>query len=356
MQNVELHGLDILPDEILIVILSCLTSFKEAVRTSVLSRSISYNRLYDWIQFAMQKEVRVFELNVPYHKFPNLDKFLSISRAVMKPPEDHFGGGLSHLTSLTLVKVNIDNEMIEYLLSNCPHLEHLCIMFDTDMVELNVVSPSLKSLIVCFCANLRTLTISAENLVSFEYGDVSDRLVLELKYEFQNVPLLSELKLKGGPCGSLLLAPSWHSCYSRQLERPLLDVPCDVRNNDLCLFHVYLACPLLSRFVVQFLYDVYPPKQEMATRLLDDYKRVEADFSDYHHQCLELVKLIDFACYPSDFKFASALLQIAKSLDTIIISPGNGYHGHDRISTVREQAKKLEPYLPHGAKLVILQL
>ncbi|KAL3528792.1 hypothetical protein ACH5RR_008114 [Cinchona calisaya] len=316
-QNVELHGLDTLPDEILIVILSCLTSFKEAVRTSVLSRRWRYlwrftsgsieldfdqcigncsnrncynkaarflswvdqvvklhegpcvdkfivrcvhdwspDRIYDLIRFAMQKEVRVFELNIPYHRFPDLDKFLSISRAVVKPPEDHFGGGLSQLTSLTLVKVSIDNEMMD---------------------------PSLKSLIVCFCAHLRTLTISATNLVSFEYGDSFDKPISKLKYQFQNVPLLSELKLKGVPCRSLLLWPSWHSEYSHQLERLLLDVPVVVvygaafrsrssfyelpqlrclkqlelklhtSAGEGHLFFVMLttACPLLSRFVVQ---------------------------------------------------------------------------------------------------------
>ncbi|KAL3528750.1 hypothetical protein ACH5RR_008072 [Cinchona calisaya] len=183
--------------------------------------------------------------------------------------------------------------------------------------------------------------------------------------------------------------PSGHSEYSHQLERLLLDVPigdmCWAQNHSLSLnklpqlrclkqlemtLHAYgggsllffvmltTACPLLSRFVVQFLYEARAPEQLMAAGLLH-YERFETDFRDHHHPCLKLVKLIDIACYQSDLKFASALLQIAKSLDKIIIRPGTGYHGPgylgpEKISTVRERAKSLEAYLAHGAKLVIL--
>lgn len=135
------YGIDRLPDEILIVILSCL-NLKEAVRTSIISRRWRYlwqftscsleldlyewnancwgeptaflswvdqvvkwhqgpsvdkfivhcqglnderpNRICDWIRFAMEKEVKVIDLDVSCHDFPNLNKFLSISGEVKR--------------------------------------------------------------------------------------------------------------------------------------------------------------------------------------------------------------------------------------------------------------------------------
>ncbi|KAL3526152.1 hypothetical protein ACH5RR_014524 [Cinchona calisaya] len=111
-----------------------------------------------------------------------------------------------------------------------------------------------------------------------------------------------------------------------------------------------IACPFLSIFLVTFLYTERVPKQEMVSHLLS-HKRAEADLrAHHHHQCLKVVKLINFACYKTDFRFALAILQIAKSLEKIIISPGPGYFGTVRILTIRERSKQAA----YGAKLVIL--
>ena len=73
-----------------------------------------------------------------------------------------------------------------------------------------------------------------------------------------------------------------------------------------------------------------------------------------------MVKLINFACFKSEFRFALALLQIANSLEKMVIKPGPGKFSFDlmprepRYLRVRERAKQLEANLPHGAKLLIL--
>ncbi|KAL3526153.1 hypothetical protein ACH5RR_014525 [Cinchona calisaya] len=91
-QNVVLYGMDTLPDEILIAIISCLT-FKEAVRTSVLSRRRRYlwrftsgsieldihqwngnsrSRNWDDVNRFLRWVVRVVKL----HQGPSVDKFI----------------------------------------------------------------------------------------------------------------------------------------------------------------------------------------------------------------------------------------------------------------------------------------
>lgn len=277
--------------------------------------------------------------------------------------------------------MNVKDEMIEYFLSSCRHLEHLCIKFDGYMKKLNVLSPSLKSLSIVCCKKLKSLIISAANLLSFEYGEISMTPVVKL--ELQNVPLLSMLKLKGPHCGSFLFEPSEHSKNSHQLQRLILDVDrlevtfsrshnhsfyglaqlrC-LKQLDLILltaagesllFFVVLttACPFLSSLVVMMFYDSVA-STEMIADGLHYYNSAKADLTAYGHPCLKVIKLIDFAFYRSDFRFALALLQITKSLEKIIIKPGPGWLGAERTSTVRERAKQLEANLPQGAELLI---
>nr|XP_027123357.1 F-box/LRR-repeat protein At3g03360-like [Coffea arabica] len=188
-----MYGIDRLADEILIVILSRLT-LKEAVRASVISRGWRYlwqftsgrlelkwnskcrrtefvrwvdqvvklhqgpsvdefivhchtmglinaDSISNWVHFAVQKDVRVFDLAISGNDFPDLDKFLSISNALKSRRNGFFS-----LTSLKLDHANVKDEMIEYFLANCPHLEHLCIKYERYLKNLNVVCPSLKSL------------------------------------------------------------------------------------------------------------------------------------------------------------------------------------------------------------------
>lgn len=443
--NPVLHEMDRLPDEIVVVILSCLT-LKEAVKTSLVSRrwrylwrfttgsfevdcfcnccetetpefvrwvdqavklhhgpsiekfivrshgicAINAESVSTWVHFAMQKDVKVFELRLSCNNFPDPHRFLSIASALKSK---HFG--FASLTSFKLDSANVKDEMIEYVLAICPHLKHLCLRFDTHLKNLKVVSASLKSLVLYFCSRLKTLTISAANLVSFDFVEPPDKPEAGLR--FHNVPLLSELKLAGRICSSVFFLAQGHSEYSHvkhQLERLHLCVPINVIPSSLAfiqssirlpqlqcqslkqldlvldtagggslLFFVFLtmACPLLSALNVELLY--YCPASEQ-TRIfaLHGYRHVQQEITAHHHLHLKVVKLTNFACYKSDFRFALALVQISKSLQKMIIKPGSGRFQFDEISTerearflrVRECAKKLEANLPRGAELVLL--
>lgn len=436
----SLHGIERLSDDILIVILSYL-SFKEAVRNSVLSRRWSClwrftsgtlefdyehwlsknhytrikvthfeswvnrviqlhrgpsvdkfiircrgknknspNRVCNWLHFAMQKHVRVFELDVSsFDYFPNLDKFLTIAREVKAM--DHIG--LSSLTSLRLSRVKITAEMITFLSSNCACLQHLCLQCISGIKNLNIISPSLKSLIITGCFHLGNLAIFAENLVSFEF---SCSVNFDWNIEFGDVPILSELTYGGKNCITFLFWSDQHPKYNNHLEKLVLHVSYEefpisrlyfdapfgsklifqrLKQLDLVLntadypsllYFVLLtkALPFLSRFVAQFKYELGQIRKQVLVAALCTSKEAEAKLNNHHHKYLKVVKLKDFACYRAEYRFARSLLQIAKSLEKVVIAPGRGYLGAERITTVRERIMQLKANLPPGAELVVL--
>nr|XP_027123358.1 uncharacterized protein LOC113740064 [Coffea arabica] len=113
-------------------------------------------------------------------------------------------------------------------------------------------------------------------------------------------------------------------------------------------------------FQIDMLHYCLAAPKERTVSALHSYKRHQKDLAVCQHQHLKVVKLINFACFKSEFRFALALLQIANSLEKMVIKPGPGKFSFDlmprepRYLRVRERAKQLEANLPHGAKLLIL--
>ncbi|KAL3528771.1 hypothetical protein ACH5RR_008093 [Cinchona calisaya] len=186
------------------------------------------NSIGRWIRFVLQKEVRVFELQLfPGNRFPS-------------PDLDTFSSLLVKLKSLRLVNVNIKDKTMEHLLSICPYLEKLSLEGSGYTKYLSVVSQSLKSLVVKHCHKLKSLVISSENLVSFEGFYNRDDPVY-----FDNVPLLSELKISGRYCESFVLLPQHHSHYCGQLEKLLLLVRSEMMYYCTLLFRRQIELPRL---------------------------------------------------------------------------------------------------------------
>ncbi|XP_073142092.1 putative F-box protein At1g57690 isoform X2 [Henckelia pumila] len=164
-----------------------------------------------WIHFAMQKEVKRFDLDLQVcersycrYKFPSIDKLLPHTHEV-KPV---FGS----LRSLRLVYVHIKDEVVQHFLASCPYLEQLCIRASYITKNLQVVDPlpNLRVMEISECCQIQSLKVSAMNLVSFTYNGKKIRML------FKKIPNVSELSLGGGFCQSFMCEPNKHSSYSVQ--------------------------------------------------------------------------------------------------------------------------------------------
>ncbi|GAB2268797.1 hypothetical protein Dimus_003742 [Dionaea muscipula] len=81
------------------------------------------------------------------------------------------GGGFGLLETLHLSRVNVKDEVIGYLLANCPYMEQLHLVRCFGLVNLKVPGTLLRltELEISFCYNLKQVDIYAANIFSFKY-------------------------------------------------------------------------------------------------------------------------------------------------------------------------------------------
>lgn len=180
-----------------------------------------------WIEFAIQKEVKLFELNLRagwgYHFatyfFPDIGKLLSGDICKIK-----FSRFCCNLKSLSLFGVNVKEEILQIFLSNCPCLEQVCVSGCKSLQNLEVTGPltSLKSMEILWCRNVKGLEIDAPNLMSFKY------IGPDILLPFQNFPQLSELTTGSQYCYSFIFNADKHESYSCKLRKLKLKVPREI--------------------------------------------------------------------------------------------------------------------------------
>lgn len=244
----------------------------------------SMTQIDRWVEFAIQKEVKVLELNLAagwgYHVgwstyyFPDIGKLLSGDNI----GKLKFSRVCSNLKSLTLSNVNVKDKILQFFLSNCPCLEQVCVSGSECLQNLKVTDPlpSLKSMEIIDCYKVKCLEFDAPNLVSFTYVG-PDRYV-----PLQNYPHLSELTIGGQYCysfifnadkhisyasnlrkiklrvGSMIMRQSWLTIgypdnfpRLKNLRELELDILVEARNSLLFFSCFIKASPLLSRFTVR---------------------------------------------------------------------------------------------------------
>lgn len=266
-----------LPHEILVSILSLLT-LKEAVRTSVLSRSWKklwtytagsldfedlktkhgildntkslrverfkfigwVNRVLDSHQGSSIRELRVcFDLNNRSRRYVDEWVAAALAKRVQNleldfspflkgnhstwytfpskfiSPRAGCRFDLSCLRSLHLKFVNVTDEILECILSSCPFLERLVIVGSELLSNIKVSGSSLSlKHLFIYSNNLRNFEVSAPNLVSLGYHNETKGAPQVL---IENVPLLTSVYLGAlyDPI-STYLHPFWSSLH--QLE------------------------------------------------------------------------------------------------------------------------------------------
>ncbi|CAL9013500.1 unnamed protein product, partial [Prunus brigantina] len=188
-----------------------------------------------WIQFAMEKRVRVFVLDfllldeVMYkdsYAFPCTQLGLDEKEKGSSLTPFRCGySGFEFVRVLHLEHVDVTREVVEYFMSNCPTLERLSIDTVINLVDLRVVRPpvSLKFLSIKYCISLESIEICDANLVSFVYVGLKINLLLS------NMPSLVEVSLyEFSACSNgadfLSLAFTQLSSFLSQLETLMLNI------------------------------------------------------------------------------------------------------------------------------------
>ncbi|KAL3632092.1 hypothetical protein CASFOL_025076 [Castilleja foliolosa] len=331
------------------------------VRTRRAGRPPGY--IDDWIYFAMQKKVKIFELDFSRpggghscYQFPNVDKLLSRDTSF----------GFSSLRSLRLVDVDIEETVVHYFLAKCPYLEQLSIRASKTTHYIRVVDQlvNLKVLEISYCDVIRSIEVSAVNLVSCTYkGQKIDLL-------FKETPNLSELTLAGACAWSFIYEPHKHSSYSVQLVKLTLHIPSPAYHRpDMFRRMVPRDFPLLcslkhleldvwsaadrSSYVITSLIMGAPLLNELKIKIRHmkyqlnkgDNLEVSPEQEQYRHKNLKAVKMMEYVGHPSDDTFVLQLLKIAPSLETLTIDTESKYY--DWVKCIRAQTcckcgKKIE--------------
>ncbi|XP_059658989.1 F-box/LRR-repeat protein At3g03360-like [Cornus florida] len=181
----------------------------------------------NWVNFAMEKRVRRLELDLSEgvagsreeednYNFPNpygITNYLhSLSLGFTS---------CNFLTNLLLTDVNVNGQVLEYFLTNCPLLEQLFVKSSYSLVNLKVpdLSLKLKHLEIINCFNVESIEIFAINLMSFRYYGP------KISLPFKNVQQPIDLFIGGQYCDYLIYKFLEISTYLSQLESLTLQMP-----------------------------------------------------------------------------------------------------------------------------------
>ncbi|KAM7480038.1 hypothetical protein LguiA_028251 [Lonicera macranthoides] len=253
-----------------------------------------------------------------------------------KFPEHSLGNSnINCLTSLKLHYVGVTQDILEYLLSNCPHIESVCISASPCLLGLKILPTSLKLkyLEIVHCHHLKFLEIFAINLTSLTYSGPQIELCLK------NVPNLAALSFGGYYAENIIqdknfrrlsislsqiaklgldLAALMYSCFSRfprfkNLEQLELLVNTTDCWSLLSCTSLLRACPILYRFSIQMEWLDEPCK----------IRKIEE--KSIKLKCLKVVELRWFRGSTTDVEFATFLFMNAPYLEKIKVDTRNPY-------------------------------
>ncbi|KAK8633651.1 hypothetical protein V6N13_014493 [Hibiscus sabdariffa] len=282
----------------------------------------SWHYVDKWIKIAMKKKVKRLELNFIY--FP---RFLNMYYPF---PKQCFRG-IEFLCSLCLKHVGVSDDVMDWILSNCPVLESLNIE-GTPLLRDPKVSASslrLKHLHMSKCYYVRSVEISAPNLVSLEYHE--ELFTLHIRH----APTLTDLYYYSRLDSSEYGLP-WLSNYLPQLVTlrlstvlPFLErikfptctnlrhLSCKVAIGPRRRLHILgsliEASPFLHKFTLEITnYD----------KIKNKLSKVQTVVECSPHKHLKEMEIIGFLGQPTEVNFVAYLLKNAIQLEKIVIHNG----------------------------------
>ncbi|XP_038710773.1 F-box/LRR-repeat protein At3g58900-like isoform X1 [Tripterygium wilfordii] len=325
-----------------------------------------------WVYFAFEKKVKRLVMEFQEYSMATYNKKLYS----FPPLCDTTFKSRRSLTALDLIGVNISGCVVEYFIASCPSLRQLSVEYSDSMVGLKVSGESLclEYLKLAYCDNLRSIYISAANLLSFEYRG------LGAKITFANVPKLVELSFRGNYSEYIIRNFPQLSNFASQLVTLKLAVPqleekvkrrkfpllAHLNNFELKVygreFETLLAfaplieaAPSLVRFALDFCWI------ELTLKKMRSRRNRKKTPKCLHH-CLKEVEFDGFVGHAIDMEFAIYLIQNAIALEKIIIAPMDSYRMgrcpfvddiSKEIQIIKEQVMKLESEFSLGDKLIL---
>lgn len=315
----------------------------------------------EWVKFVMSKRVRklVFDLGYFYTKslgyaFPR-EWYLCF----MSPL--HLSG-LKCLTNLSLWFVTVNDEFIEYLLSNCTNLESLVVKYSRSIKNLKVVGSSLnlKHLALSCCDYMESLVLCAPKLVSFDYYGG------EIMLYIGKLPHLVDLRIDGD-CGQQVtynlihFSPQLAQLHTIELNmsftfiEQLPRVP-ELTNlkhlnlnvflmKEISLFHfvsLIEAAPSLERFTLKL--------TRYNTTIQGEPRRV----STRPHHGLKFIEIFGFVGGVADYELASYLLRNAVNLKRVSLQKEINNYSNKIAAHTRRRVLSLKKMLPRGAELIFV--
>ncbi|KAL8533134.1 hypothetical protein ACS0TY_009401 [Phlomoides rotata] len=165
-----------------------------------------YEKYIDnWVNYALARKVKRLELDLADALLPrtdfSVDRYTFPYKFLLQYKENCSNNSQLHntiyfkyLEKISLNYVNVNDEALEFFLSNCPLLQHLSVSRSKELKTLKIVGPypCLKHLEIMLCSNLRSFEIRDASLVCLKYGGKSVKQFL-----LENVPLLVEIYIVG---------------------------------------------------------------------------------------------------------------------------------------------------------------
>uniref|UniRef100_A0A803LNQ7 F-box domain-containing protein n=2 Tax=Chenopodium quinoa TaxID=63459 RepID=A0A803LNQ7_CHEQI len=342
-------------------------------------RNSNLGDINKWIEFALTKRVRNFELNLSDFQGNIVVNSYTIRKDffLVRPVyNDH----LYTLQSLHLEGLNMDGPVLENVLAYCLNLECLTARslryhsspsrssFDYTQNQhrhLVVSSLKLKYLEICHCFDIKSLKISAPKLTSFtyfaNYGSI--------EVEYTNVPSLVNVTFGDHYCFHILHNLHLLSSFSHQLEklaihwnqvnRVAYGLNVILRNNLLDLKSFIEKCPMLHTFKLE----LWPLSKQAVP--MSGQRDVTINYEMHKHNQLKVLEIVGFDGSASLAEFVFCVTQNAPMLKKIICdyrcprSKGNAHKWYDlqyidRKGFVRRQAKLLAKQIRGGVDVVIL--
>ncbi|GMI79313.1 hypothetical protein like AT1G61330 [Hibiscus trionum] len=315
-----------------------------------------------WIEIAMKKKVKKLELDfLLAYPFSRLSYCL---------PQQPFCG-IEFLSSLCLKYVNASDHVMEWILSNCPMLENLHIEGSPLLRHPKVSGSSLrlKHLHISRGYDVRSVEISAPNLVSFEYHWVERRFTLHIMH----APKLTELYYSSH-FDSIDNHVSSLSNYLPQLVTLSLNMqlPLQILEFPTCTNLRHLSCkgvirPRRRLFTLRSLIEASPFLHKFTleitnyNKIKNKLRKVRKVAEGPPHKYLKELEVKGFLGQPMEAKFVAYLLKSAIKLEKIVIHIDFSDHkrfyskefAETTLQMAHELARQLMEYRPE-AELVLL--